>query len=180
MAQVATGDARAFEVIYDRYKHQAYSLARTIAGRRGVAEEATQDAFLSLWRNAGRYDAGRGSLRGWLLTLVRNRSIDLLRREGARIAAGDWTDAALERLAAPGTTDEQVLAEEDGRCTRRLVEALPDEQRRVIALAYFGGYTQQEIARGTGLPLGTVKSRARLGLTKLREASAANAAVPLG
>lgn len=172
MARVASGDTDAFEVVYDRYRIQAYSLASSIAGRTS-AEEATQDAFLSVWRNASGYDPARGSLRGWLLTLVRNRSIDLLRRDRPRATAGDWADAMLERLPAPGDTVEQVLADEDSRCAQRLIETLPAEQRRVIELVYFRGYTQQEIATGTGIPLGTVKGRVRLALTKLREAGAA-------
>src|SRR5688572_7480141 len=115
MARVASGDAGAFEVIYDRYQAQVHSLARRIAGRIDAAEEATQDAFISVWHNAARYDAGRGSLGGWILALVRHRSIDLLRRERPR-ALGEWADGVLERLPAPGNTEQQVFADEDARC----------------------------------------------------------------
>ncbi len=130
MTRVASGDVSAFEVIYDRHKIQAYSLARRIAGRIDGAEEATQDAFLAIWRNAARYDADRGSLRTWILTHVRNRSIDLLRRERPRVVAGEWSDAVLANLPAPGGTEEQVLADEDARRAQRLVGRCPRRSAR--------------------------------------------------
>jgi RNA polymerase sigma-70 factor (ECF subfamily) len=172
MARVASGDVEAFEVVYDRYYVPAYSLARRITGRADVAEEATQDAFVTVWRSATVYDRHRGSLRSWLLTLVRHRSIDLVRQSRTRTARWEGEDA-LERLPAPGRTEDQVLADEDARHARGLLRALPSEQRRVIELAYFGGFTQEEIASGTGVPLGTVKSRVRTGLTRLRDAAEA-------
>jgi RNA polymerase sigma-70 factor (ECF subfamily) len=180
MTRVASGDAGAFEVVYDRYRIQAFSLARSIAGHVNAAEEATQDAFLAVWRNAGRYDAARGSLRAWILALVRNRSIDLLRKERPRVVACEGSEVELGRLPAPGGTVEQVFADEDSRLAQRLVGTLPAEQRRVIQLAYFGGYTQQEIAQGTGIPLGTVKSRVRMALAKLHDATTVGATAQLG
>jgi RNA polymerase sigma-70 factor (ECF subfamily) len=172
MARVAGGDVDAFETIYDRYHVQAYSLAHRIAGRVGAADEATQDAFLALWRSAARFDPQRAGLRTWLLTLVRHRSIDALRRRSAA-PLQEWSEDAVAGLASDDCTEERVLAEEDGRAARRLVAELPEEQRKVIELAYFGGYTQTEISKGLGVPLGTVKSRARLGLDNLRRASPA-------
>ena len=145
-------------------------------GLTGGAEEATQDAFLSLWRGASSFDPERGSLATWLLTLVRYRSIDWLRRGTHRALHQELTQDAVERIEAPERTDEQVLAIQEHDRARRLVAELPPEQREVIDLAYFAGYTQTEIAARVGIPLGTVKSRARLGLLKLRQAAEREAA----
>jgi len=172
MRRVATGDVRAFEAIYDRYHQRAYSLALRITGRSGGAEEATQDAFLSLWRGAADYDPARASLGAWLLTVVRYRSIDSLRRAALRAPQLDLTEGAAGRLEAPERTEEQVLADERTAWAHRLVARLPPDQREVIDLAYFSGLTQQEIAAKVGVPLGTVKGRARLGLDRLRQAAA--------
>lgn len=179
MAQVARGDVRAFEAIYARYHRQAYSLAMRVTGRAGGAEEATQDAFLSLWRSAGGFDPERAALGTWLMTLVRNRSIDALRRASLVDRRRSDADGAAERVEAPERTDEQVLAADAQQRARHLVAALPAEQRQVIELAYFAGYTQQEIAARVGVPLGTVKGRARLGLTKLRQSLAGDEAITL-
>ena len=168
MARVSEGDVLAFEAIYDRYQSQAYSLARALTGRLGGAEEATQDAFLELWRKASKFDPQRAGLATWLLALVRYRSIDVARRNIVRAPQTDFTDGAAERVEAPERTDEQVLARDEHDRARRLVAELPPEQREVIDLAFFGGFTQAEIAARTGAPLGTVKGRARLGLLKLR------------
>ena len=169
--RVAEGDVRAFEAVYDRYHRQAYSLARRITGAAGGAEEATQDAFLSLWRKASSFDPERARLATWLLALVRYRSIDWLRRVATRALPEALTEGVAERLEAPERTDEQVLASEDHDWAVRLVAELPPEQREVIDLAYFEGYTHTEIAARVGIPLGTVKGRARLGLLKLRHAA---------
>jgi len=171
MGRVAEGDIRAFEVIYHRHHHQAYSLARRVTGHAGGAEEATQDAFISLWRGAARFDPERGRLRTWLLTLVRNRSIDTLRRGNHRALHQEMTQDVEERLEAPERTEEQVLASDEYDRVLRLVADLPPEQREVIDLAYVAGYSQREIAASVGIPLGTVKGRARLGLLKLRRAA---------
>ena len=171
MGRIAGGDTRAFETIYDRYHRQAYSLARRITGPAGGAEEATQDAFLSLWRGASGFDPERGSLATWLLALVRYRSIDWLRRGTPRALHQEVTQDAVERIEAPERTEEQVFAIQEYDRARRLVAELPPEQREVIDLAYFAGYTQTEIAARVGIPLGTVKGRARLGLLKLRHAA---------
>jgi len=169
MRRVAAGDSRAFEAIYDRHHRQAYSLARLITGRAGGAEEATQDAFLSLWRAASRFDLERGSLVTWLLGLVRYRSIDSLRRSRHQALHHGLDDGVAESIEAPERTDEQVLASQANERALRLVAELPPEQREVIDLAYFAGFTQAEIAARVGVPLGTVKGRARLGLLKLRQ-----------
>ena len=167
VARVADGDVRAFETLYDRHRAQAFGLAVRLTGRRGSAEEVTQDAFLGLWRKAGNYDPGRGSVRAWLLTFVRYRAIDSL-RSGARRERNVDLDSAAERLEAPDRTDDVVEGREESRHARRLVKELPADQREVIELAYFGGMTQGEIAAKVGIPLGTVKGRSRLALEKLR------------
>ena len=171
MGRVARGDTRAFEAIYDRQHRHAYGLARRIMGPADGAEEATQEAFISLWRGAASFDPERASLRTWLLTLVRNRSIDALRRRGARPAYDQGVSQdVVEKIEAPERTEEQVLATQENDRARRCLAELPPEQREVIGLAYFAGYTQTEIAAKVGIPLGTVKGRARLGLHKLRDA----------
>src|SRR5215210_7801306 len=171
MGRVAGGDVRAFEAVYDRYHRRAYSLARRITGSAGGAEEATQDAFLSLWRAASSFDPERGRLVTWLLALVRYRSIDWLRRATPRALPQGLTEGAAEEIETPERTEAQVLASEECNRAHRLVAELPPEQREVIDLAYFEGYTHTEIAARVGIPLGTVKGRVRLGLFKLRHAA---------
>jgi RNA polymerase sigma-70 factor (ECF subfamily) len=177
MGRVAEGDVRAFEVVYDRYSRQAYSLARRITGGVGGAEEATQDAFLSLWRGATSFDPQRARLATWLLALVRYRSIDWVRRATPRALPQDLTEGAAERIEAPERTEEQVLASEEHNRALRLVAELPPAQREVIDLVYFGGFSHAEIAARVGIPLGTVKGRVRLGLLKLRHAAEREAAL---
>ena len=168
MGRVAAGDTSAFEAVYDRHHRRAYSLAWRITGGPGGAEEATQDAFLSLWRGASSFDPKRASVATWLMALVRNRSIDWLRRGARRAGEEALTEAAAERIEAPERTEDQVLALHEYEFARRLVAELPPEQREVIDLAYLAGYTQTEIAARVGIPVGTVKGRVRLGLQKLR------------
>ena len=171
MRRVAGGDTRAFEAVYDRYHGQAYSLARRIAGPGGGAEEATRDAFLLLWSRASRFDPQLSSLATWLLALVRYRSIDSLRRGEHRALHRAVGVRPAEAIGAPERTEDHVLAiHENGRAMRRLAELSP-EQREVIDLAYFEGYTRTEIAARAGIPLGTVKGRARPGLLELRHAA---------
>ena len=167
VARVADGDVRAFEALYDSYRSQAFGLALRLTRRPGTAEEVTQDAFLTLWRKAGQFDAERGSLSTWLMTFVRHRAIDAL-RSGARRERSVELEVAAERLEAPARTHEEVARREESLAARRLVKELPSDQREVIELAYFGGLSQGEIAAEVGIPLGTVKGRSRLALEKLR------------
>jgi RNA polymerase sigma-70 factor (ECF subfamily) len=169
MALAQDGEARAYEVIFDRHAGAAFSLAYRMCGRRALAEEVVQDAFLSLWRSGGRYDPSRGSVRSWVLTVVHNRSVDTFRREIVRGEdRSEYDDSIAEQLPARDDTDAEVERREDATRVRRALTDLPSDQRRVIELAYFGGYTHSEIAGIEGLPPGTVKGRMRLGLTKLR------------
>jgi RNA polymerase sigma-70 factor, ECF subfamily len=169
MPLVAQKDPVAFEVFYDRHGGAAYSLAYRIVGDATSAEDVTQEAFLSIWRSRARYDPTRGSVRAWALGIVRNRAIDALRREGGRAPRLDLDDeAALERREAPERTEAEALRRETARQVRGALGALPNEQSKVIELAYFGGFTHSEIARMLGMPIGTVKGRMRLGLEKMR------------
>ena len=168
MELVRTGDTRAFEVVFDRHAAVAFSLAYRICGSRSRAEEVVQEAFLSLWRGGARYDRGRGSLRSWVLSVVHNRAIDALRREVASTSRDVVDDTLAERLVSPQETAAEAERRDDARRVRSALEELPTDQRRVIELAYFGGFTHSQIAKMLGLPAGTVKGRMRLGLTKLR------------
>lgn len=176
IGRVALGDVRAFEAIYDRHSRLAFATAKRITGRTGDAEEATQDAFVSLWRAAAKFDPARASLRGWLMSIVRNRSIDLVRRGARHADHRDLTEHATEALEAPDHVEEQILVKQDHREARQLVAGLPPKQREVIGLAYVAEQTQSEIAARTGVSIGTVKGRTRLALRKLRHAAHATSA----
>jgi RNA polymerase sigma-70 factor, ECF subfamily len=169
MPLVAGEDPLAFEVFYDRHAGAAYSLAYRIVGSRSAAEDVTQEALLSIWRSGARYDRARGSVRAWTLGIVRNRAIDLLRKESGRspqLATGG--EELVERRAAEEQTDAEALRRETAREVRGAIEDLPDDQSRVIRLAYYGGFSHSEIAEMLNEPLGTVKGRMRLGMDKIR------------
>jgi len=169
MPLVGAKDPEAFAVLYDRHGGVAYSLAYRIVGDRAAAEDVTQEAFVSVWRSGARFDAARGSVRSWLLSIVRNRAIDFLRTRAAKAPKLDLDDElALELRPAAERTEEEALRRETAGELRGALADLPGEQSKVIELAYFGGFTHSEIARILGLPLGTVKGRMRLGLEKIR------------
>jgi RNA polymerase sigma-70 factor (ECF subfamily) len=168
MELVAAQDAAAFEVMFDCYGGAAFSLAYRMCGQRAVAEDIVQEAFLSLWRQAARFDHRRGSLRAFVLGVVRNRAIDSFRARATRERLTVPDDGVAERLPADELTDAEVGRRDEAEHVRNALRELPDDQRRVIELAYFGGYTHQQIAELLALPPGTVKGRMRLGLTKLR------------
>jgi len=168
MQLVRRGEARAFEVLYDRHSGAAFSLAYRMVGTRSTAEEVVQEAFLAFWRVNARYDRARGSVRTWILGIVHNRAIDALRRGAVhdRRRAGD--EGLEERFAAAEQTDVEVARRDEAREVRSALETLPSDQLRVIELAYFGGFSQSEIASMLDTPVGTVKGRMRLGLAKMR------------
>jgi RNA polymerase sigma-70 factor, ECF subfamily len=170
MVRVADGDARAFELVFERHADVAFSLAYRMCGRRGPAEDIVQEAFLSLWRAGGRYDPSRGSVRTWVLGAVHNRAIDMFRRETVRTSRDVSDEEAVARLPAEESTEGEVQRRDDASRLRGALEQLPTEQRQVIELAYYGGFSHSEIAGMLELPAGTVKGRMRLGLTKLRVA----------
>lgn len=169
MPLIGEKDAPAFEVFYDRHGAAAYSLAYRIVGERAAAEDVTQEAFVSIWRSGARYDRARGSVRSWMLGIVRNRAIDLLRSRSSRAPKLGFDDeVVLEQRPADEFTDTEALRRETAREVRGALDELPGEQSKVIELAYFGGFSQSEIATMVGAPLGTVKGRMRLGLEKIR------------
>ncbi len=169
MPLIGEQDPAAFEVFYDRHGGVAYSLAYRIVGEQAAAEDVIQEAFISIWRSGGRYDRTRGSVRSWTLGIVRNRAIDLLRsRAGRTPKLGFDDEAVLEQRPSGDFTDEEALRRETAAEVRGALGALPGEQSKVIELAYFGGFSQSEIAAMLEVPLGTVKGRMRLGLEKIR------------
>jgi RNA polymerase sigma-70 factor (ECF subfamily) len=168
MQLVAAGEPRAFEVIYERHSTAAFSLAYRICGVRATAEEVAQEAFLAIWRSGARYDRARGSVRTWLLGVVHNRSIDTIRRTTTHERRRAADEQAADWIEAPERTEVEVARREEARSVRVLLDELPAEQRRVVELAYFGGFTHEQIAQMLGAPLGTVKGRMRLALEKMR------------
>jgi RNA polymerase sigma-70 factor, ECF subfamily len=170
MALVQRGHAAAFEVVYARHATAAFSLAYRITASRPVAEEVVQDAFVNLWRTGVRYDPTRGSVRTFLLGIVQRRAIDALRRD-RRHSSRRATAEGLEEWLASGerTTDAQAADDEQAAVVREALGELPEEQRRAVELAYFGGLSHSEIAEATAAPIGTVKGRLRLALHRLRD-----------
>ncbi len=168
MDRVRGGDARAFEVIFDRHGGVAFSLAFRMCGRRMLAEDIVQEAFLSLWRRSEGYDRNRGSVRSWILSTVRNRAIDSFRHETVKVGRDVSDETGLERIPTAERTESEVEQRERVQQVKSALDELPGEQRRVIELAYFGGFTHSEIAEMLAVPAGTVKGRIRLGLKKLR------------
>ena len=168
MELVHDGDARAFEVVFDRHSGVAFSLAYRMCGSKARAEDVVQEAFLSLWRTEARYDRVRGSVRSWVLRTVHNRALDALRRETLTSSRELPDKGITEQLRAPRDTAVEAERRDDARRVRSALEELPINQRQVIELAYFGGFTHSQIASMLDLPPGTVKGRMRLGLTKLK------------
>jgi RNA polymerase sigma-70 factor, ECF subfamily len=162
------GQTRAFELIFERHGGPAYSLAYRMCGSRARAEDIVQDAFLSLWRSGARYDPARGSVRSWILGVVHNRAVDAFRRDPAKDSRNVGDDSIAERLPARERTEVEVERRDDADRVRIALHDLPAEQRQVIELSYFGGFTHHEIAEMLALPPGTVKGRMRLALGKLR------------
>jgi RNA polymerase sigma-70 factor (ECF subfamily) len=169
MALVAGSDDDAFAIVYERHCGPAFSLAYRIVGTRNAAEDVVQEAFVSIWRSGGRYDRTRGSVRTWVLGIVHNRAIDGLRRAAVHDRRRASDDAIEERFEAPERTEVEVARRSEAEDVREALGGLPPDQSRVLRLAYFGGFSQSEIADMLDAPLGTVKGRMRLGLEKLRD-----------
>ena len=169
MPLIGEKDPAAFEVFYDRHGGAAYSLAYRIVGERAAAEDVTQEAFISIWRSGARFDQARGSVRSWMLSIVRNRAIDALRSKAGRAPKLAFDDEAiLEQRPSGEFTDTEALRRETAQELRGALGELPSDQSKVIELAYFAGFSHSEIAEVLGVPLGTVKGRMRLGLEKIR------------
>jgi RNA polymerase sigma-70 factor (ECF subfamily) len=168
MQLVQDGNPRAFELLYDRHGGAAFSLSYRMVGNRVTAEDVTQEAFLSIWRSRLRYDQTRGSVRTWVLGIVHNRAVDALRRSVVHDRRRETMEGVEERHEARERTDVEVARREEARSIRTALDTLPDEQRKTIELAYFGGYSHSQIADLLSEPVGTVKGRMRLGLDKMR------------
>jgi RNA polymerase sigma-70 factor, ECF subfamily len=180
MCRVVEGDHGAFETIHERYRPLVFAMAMRMMRQPAAAEEVTQEAFLSLWRSAARYEPSRSTLRSWLLLLVRSRGIDSIRsgtRHGRDITI---ETVGREHLQAPGSTVEEVAKRDESRQMRQLVTNIPGKQRQVIELAFFNELTHGEIAKRLELPLGTVKGRLRLALARLHQALSEECAVAAG
>jgi RNA polymerase sigma-70 factor (ECF subfamily) len=168
MQLVQSGRPQAFELLYDRHGGAAFSLAYRMVGNRVAAEDIIQEAFLSIWRSRLRYEPARGSVRTWVLGIVHNRAIDALRRNLVHERRRAEYEGVEERREAPERTDLEAARRQEARSVRSALDELPEEQSRVIELAYFGGFSHTQIAEMLETPVGTVKGRMRLGLEKLR------------
>ena len=167
---VAQQDAGALEALYDRYGRAAYSLARRILTEETLAQDVVQEVFLSLWRDARRFDAGRGTVATYLLSMTHHRAVDVVRRE-EKLRRWRTSDEGLELAPDPkARVEDEVEASERRAEVRAALKDLPDPQRQALLLAYFGGYTQREVAALVGVPLGTVKTRMAAGMRKMKEA----------
>ncbi len=162
MTRCAHGEREALAVLYDRYATPVFSLVMRMLGAGMTAEEVTQDTFVLLWRRAEQFSAERGRLLPWLLTIARNRAIDELRRRQTGPAEVELVDAVGGYPGLEELTLQRIQM-------RRALAQLPDAQREALELAYYGGMTQQEVAEHLSLPLGTIKTRMRMGLQRLRD-----------
>jgi RNA polymerase sigma factor (sigma-70 family) len=165
VALAARSEQSALAELYDRYGRPAYGLALRVLRDDTLAEDAVQDAFLALWRTAARFVPERGKASTWIFTLVHRRAVDLVRREERRRA--DTIEQAPEQ--GGGSVEEEALLRFQRERVQDALKKLPDQQREAIELAYYGGFTQSELAERLGQPLGTIKSRMFLGLARLRE-----------
>ena len=165
---VGQGDAEAFTTLYDRYGRAAFSLAYRVIGERQAAEDLVQDAFLKLWRSATSYRPERGSVRTWLLSIVRNRGIDQLRSQASRRRTQEKIEASAPR-SQPSEAFAETWRNSQRDQLREALNTLPPEQLKILELAYFSGYTHAQISQLVDVPLGTIKGRMRLGLKKMRD-----------
>jgi RNA polymerase sigma-70 factor (ECF subfamily) len=168
LTRVGTGDEAAIELLYQRYGGACFALARRIIGDTQLAEDVVQQVFLAMWQGSG-YDPGRGAVSTWLLSVTHHKAVDAVRREGTRRKRLANEQILLEVAASGPGPDDETWERLRADRTRQALRLLPAEQREVLLLAYFGGYTQREIADMTGLPLGTVKSRTVTAMRRLRE-----------
>ena len=169
MGRLASGDLGALDQLYEHYGAMSFSIAYRITGDRAAAEDVVQEAFLGAWRNAARYAVGRGTVRTWLLSIVHHRAIDAVRRRRPTTELPETETLLPGALTVPDTWAEVVVGL-DRAAVQAALARISDVQREAIELAYFSGLTQTEIAERTGVPLGTVKGRLRLGLQGLRAA----------
>lgn len=173
VGRLAGGDSSALEIIYERYSRQAFSLARRILTDANLAEDAVQEVFLALWRQPDRYNPERGAFSSWLLSMTHHKAVDSVRREESlrrrRSQAAEDDETLVGTASSSPDVEDAVLSSLRGAGVRRALGGLPAVQREALTLAYFGGYTQREVAALTGAPLGTVKTRMLAGMRKLRD-----------
>lgn len=168
--KIAERDSAALEQLYDRYERQVYSFIFRIVKDTMAAEEVVQELFIRVWNSAGRLltDESAGKISSWMFTIARNLSVDWLRKQGRKpLEARE--EGALEREAAPQTTEQEVEHKLLGEQMKEALGELNEDQKQVVELIYFMGYTQQEVSQNHDIPLGTVKSRVRLALSQLRK-----------
>lgn len=168
LERAAGGDQAAIATLYDRYKGMMFGLATRITGDAALAQDVVQEAFVGIWRNAARFSSARASARTWILSICHHRAVDAVRRRRFADPLPDPELPPPPQLALPDVWTD-VSARLDATAVRGAMASLPEAQRVAIDLAYFGGLTQTEIAERTGAPLGTVKSRVRLGLIAMAD-----------
>jgi RNA polymerase sigma-70 factor (ECF subfamily) len=176
--RIRLGQADALGELYDRYASTALATALRVVGSREEAEDVVHEAFVAVWRKIDRFDAERGALRAWLMTVVRNRAIDRVRARRPKMDLDDADERSLLRTG-PNPTWEAALARASASEIQVALASLPDEQRQAVELAYFEGYTYREVAEVTGVPPGTANGRLRLALAKLRDALTGTSGAPL-
>jgi RNA polymerase sigma-70 factor (ECF subfamily) len=171
MRRIRAGDRSAVDDLYERFRRPAFSLARRILGDDVLAEDVLQEVFLSVWRDPSAFDRNRGSVASWLLAVVHHKAVDAVRREESQRRRQTLAeeDLALTAPVATRDVDDEAWSRVVAQQVRRALGALSSSQREALTLAYYGGYTQREVAALTGTPLGTVKTRMLAGMRRLRE-----------
>jgi RNA polymerase sigma factor (sigma-70 family) len=171
MRRIRAGDRTAIDDLYDRFRRPAFALARRILGDDVLAEDVLQDVFLSVWRDPSGFDRGRGSVASWLLAVVHHKAVDAVRREESQRRRQTLAeeDMALNAPMATRDVEEEAWSRVVAEQVRTALGVLSSSQREALTLAYYGGYTQREVAALTGAPLGTVKTRMLAGMRRLRE-----------
>ncbi|WP_246625840.1 sigma-70 family RNA polymerase sigma factor [Modestobacter italicus] len=169
--RVAAGDRGAIDDLYQRFRRPAFALARRVLADDVLAEDVLQDVFLSVWRDPSAFDAARGSVASWLLTMVHHKAVDAVRREEShrRRTARAEDDLTLSAPTQTSDVEDDVWERVEAGRVRSALRSLPDHQREALTLAYYGGYTQREVAALTGTPLGTVKTRMLAGMRRLKD-----------
>ncbi len=176
--RIRSGQTEALGELYDMHAATALAVALRVVGDRQEAEDVVHDAFVAVWRKIDRFDAERGALRAWVMTVVRNRAIDRIRARRITVDVDDADERSMLRTG-PNPTWEAALGRATATEMRAAIDRLPEEQRRAIELAYFEGYTYREVAELTGVAPGTANGRLRLALAKLREGLTGSTAAPL-
>jgi RNA polymerase sigma-70 factor (ECF subfamily) len=169
IARIATGDQQAMSLLYNGTSRLIFGLILRIIGDRSLAEEVLLDVYAQVWRQAERYDTSRGAALGWITTIARSRAIDRLRSERHNLQQDELNEATVSEPSRAANPETATAMAEMSSIVRAALDSLPPEQREVIELSYYSGYTQTEIAAKLGQPLGTIKTRTRLGMIKLRE-----------